>query len=628
MIKDDRKSVLGNSDPGFQQKRLQKILVVVGLALCFATIEQALLGHWIGTGVQTAYIFGLIFINKLSSHGKADLGASLFLISLTILMAFLVWENFGLQDEALFAFPGILIFSAMIGSARLFLFLLGSILLFILFVGFANTMGWHADKPIDSSPIVRAIILDTIVLATAFSVWILRKDLKTLMTQLTLENQKAKLSQARVQELVHHDPLTGLPNRILARDRFDQAYLKCLRNKSNLALIFLDFDNFKTINDSLGHSMGDEFLKVIASRLSGALRKSDTVCRLGGDEFLVIIESVADKNYIAGIAFKLQKEIDKIVELGSYQVSVTCSIGISVAPQDGSSYELLLKSADMAMYHAKEQGKNRFQFFNDDMNTHAKTQLELLSDMRSGIQNNQFELYYQPKIDLHTGVVVSAEALIRWMHPEKGMISPLDFIPLAEKSGLIQEIGEWVLRQATKDCKKWHSICDSKPAVAVNVSSVQLKSGDLNNIVRSALNDSGLDPSCLELELTESVLFEESSALQETVSEFRQIGVKVSIDDFGTGYSNLAYLKKFDVEILKIDRSFIQRILDDPHDQAIVSAIVQISKSLQLEVVAEGIENEAVAAKLRELGCHLGQGFYWSKPIPFDDFIIYYKSTI
>jgi diguanylate cyclase (GGDEF)-like protein/PAS domain S-box-containing protein len=448
-----------------------------------------------------------------------------------------------------------------------------------------------------------------------------RKNDKAEFIIASLEDITEKtLSEQKIQKLAHFDSLTGLPNRIMAETRFQHSLQAAERDNSSVGIMFLDLDEFKSINDSQGHSAGDLFLVEIANRLKTLVRKADTICRQGGDEFLIIIESINAEKQILSLAQKALDCIKRPYSINGINVSTSVSIGIAIAPLDGKDFETLCRHADMAMYQAKNDGRNAFHFFNQRLEENAESKLQLLSDLRIALEQNQFELYYQPKINLADNKIMGAEALIRWNHPEKGLVPPIDFIPLAESSGLIIELGQWIIEQACKRCKAWQEQGLGNLCIAVNVSAVQFKRDDFFNIVQTALNKTKLLPEYLELEITESLLIVDSKRLADLFAKLDALGTKMSIDDFGTGYSNLGYLKKFQIDTLKIDRSFISKLQLAQQDQAIVQAILQMAKSLELDVVAEGVEDETTAELLKALNCQFAQGYFWSKPVTHQEF--------
>jgi len=523
------------------------------------------------------------------------------------------------------ALPGILVFAAMLGARRLFVSLLLIMLLALAGLTLANVQGWHVNqiKPVRLSSLIDIAAILSVI---GFAVWLMAGDLRRALRRLESENQQVRLSQGRIEYLAHHDALTGLPNRVLARERFAQTIALAERAQTEAALLFLDLDNFKTINDSLGHAAGDELLRQASRRLSQWVRSSDTVCRQGGDEFLVILGGMPDGDAIADVAVKLTQLLTDPYKLGGLDVTVTSSIGIALFPEDGADFDTLLKKADMAMYRAKESGRNAFRFFDTEMNSSVVEHLHLISGMRQALASQEFTLHYQPQFDLASGAVVGAEALLRWRHPELGLIPPGKFIPVAEKSGLIIDIGAWVLQEACRQGMAWQAQGLGELLLSVNLSPVQFRRGDIERVVLNALDESGLPAGHLDLEMTESLLIDDSSQLSELLTRLRALGLSFSIDDFGTGYSNLGYLKRFEVERLKIDQSFIRRLTEQPHDEAIVRAIIQMAHSLKLTTVAEGIEDAATLARLRELGCDRGQGFYWSPALPAEEFAAYVRA--
>lgn len=434
-----------------------------------------------------------------------------------------------------------------------------------------------------------------------------------------------KTTEKKIEYMAHHDALTGLPNRILAQDRTEKILIKAQSTEKRAALLFIDLDGFKTINDSMGHSIGDEVLKTVALRLTEGLRSSDIISRQGGDEFLLILSDIEDINDIVTIANKLLLQFENPFHVADHPLSLSASIGIAIYPEHGNSFESLLQSADMAMYKAKESGKNGYYFYTNQMNHNFIGQFKLQNDLKSALQNNDFVLYYQPQIDLVRNCITGVEALIRWKHPELGMIPPMNFIPIAETNGLIVQIGQWVIEEACRQAAQWHNN-GMKITVAVNISAVQFKRGNLETVVKDALKLSGLNPHFLELELTESILIHDAENILKTVQTLKELGIQLSIDDFGTGYSSLAYLKRFAVDKLKIDQSFIRDILRDQEDAAIVRTIIQMAKSLNLKTIAEGVENASVLTIIDSYGCDEVQGYHFAKPLDAAQLEDYYAN--
>jgi diguanylate cyclase (GGDEF)-like protein/PAS domain S-box-containing protein len=430
-----------------------------------------------------------------------------------------------------------------------------------------------------------------------------------------------KRAEARIEHLATRDALTGLPNRLLLNDRLAQYIHASRRSGLGFAVLFIDLDRFKTINDSLGHDVGDELLREVSSRLEGCVRKDDTLARLGGDEFVVALHGIRNASDAAQVAQKVLKRLREPYALPSRTLSSSCSVGIAIYPHDGEDIAALMKNADTAMYHAKDRGRNNYQFFSADMTAKALERLTVEHDLRRAIENGEFTLHFQPQVGVLSGEVEGAEALVRWQHPERGLIAPHRFIGVAEETGLIAPLGEWVLQAACRQAQAWHSAGHPRIKVAVNLSAGQfLKQGDLVRTLNRILADTGLDPSSLELEITESLLLSNVEEHVATLQKLGRIGTPLSVDDFGTGYSSLSYLKRLPIDVLKIDRTFVRDLETDPDDAAIVSAIMALARSLKLKVVAEGVESLGQLDALRRLDCDWYQGFLFSKPLAAEEF--------
>ncbi|MBE0497571.1 MAG: bifunctional diguanylate cyclase/phosphodiesterase, partial [Campylobacterales bacterium] len=379
---------------------------------------------------------------------------------------------------------------------------------------------------------------------------------------------------------------------------------------------------FKTINDSLGHAFGDAMLKMVTNRLKKYIRQTDTLSRQGGDEFLMMLTDVCDVDDVSIMAQELLDEFKKPFQLDTHSISSSLSIGIALYPDDGQHFDGLLQRADTAMYKAKEAGRNTYCFFTEAMKQEIFEHLHIQNDLKQALVHKQFVLHYQPQIDLETNTISGAEALLRWNHPKNGLVPPMKFIPIAEFTGLILEIGEWVIYEACHQAASWHDQ-GVNITVAVNISAVQFKRGNLEQVIKKALESSGLNPQYLELELTESILIYDTENVLHAIRRLKSLGVKLSIDDFGTGYSSLSYLKRFAVDKLKIDQSFVRDILKDQEDNVIVKAIIQMAKNLGLKTIAEGVEDQDVVSLVRHYGCDEVQGFYFAKPMPHDEFLAY-----
>ncbi len=438
-----------------------------------------------------------------------------------------------------------------------------------------------------------------------------------------------KANEARIDFLAHHDPLTSLPNRVLFRDRFALATAWSERSGGKVALLFVDLDHFKNINDTLGHPVGDRLLQQVALRLRQCVRDTDTISRQGGDEFLIALTDVHDLDRVSTVATAVVQALSAPFPIEGHELAATLSMGVAVWPDDGQDFDTLLQRADTAMYQAKAAGRNTYRFYTAEMNAQALEQLKLRTALHWALDQKEFVLHYQPQIELTSGRVVGVEALLRWQRGPHELLLPGRFIAAAEESGLIVPIGEWVLREACAQAVRWQQAGLPELTMAVNLSAVQFRRGNLLLSVTQALTDSGLEPSRLELELTESLLLDDAEPVLETVRRFKALGVCLSIDDFGTGYSSLAYLKRFAVDKLKIDQSFVRDIVSDPDDAAIVRAIISMARSLKLKVIAEGVETAELASILNLYHCHEAQGYHYARPMPADalaDWLLQYAA--
>lgn len=427
--------------------------------------------------------------------------------------------------------------------------------------------------------------------------------------------EQVESAKVRLDHLAHHDGLTDLPNRMLLQDRLGQAIEAARRQGTQLAILFMDLDRFKHINDSLGHSVGDQLLQSVAQRLVDCVRQSDTVCRQGGDEFVVLLSAVEHAEDAAQSAQKMLTALALPHQIEGNDLHISVSIGISVYPQDGDEVETLLKCADTAMYHAKEKGRNNYKFFEKQMNTRAVERQGIESGLRRALEREEFVLHYQPKIALHSGAIVGVEALIRWQHPQRGLLHPMDFVSIAEDCGLIRPIGRWVLREACLQAQAWHLLGLPPITVAVNASAIEFRSDNYLGNLRETLDETQLDPKYLEIEVTESVLIRDAESAESVLHGISQLGVKLAIDDFGTGYSSLSYLKRFPIDTLKIDQSFVHQLTSNADDANIVNAVISMGKSLKKRIVAEGVETSEQHASLLALDCDEGQGYYFCRPV-------------
>ena len=415
--------------------------------------------------------------------------------------------------------------------------------------------------------------------------------------------------------LEQHDFLTDLPNRLLLNDRITQSIALACRQKRPIAVLFLDLDRFKFINDSLGHAIGDKLLQSVSTRLLASVRASDTVSRQGGDEFVILLSEITHPEDAATSARKILLSLSAPCSIEGHDLHINGSIGISVYPEDGADAETLIKNADTAMYHAKESGRNNFQFFKADMNRKAVERQSLEGSLHRALEREEFLLHYQPKVNLNTGEITGVEALVRWQQPDRGLVPPAQFVPVAEDCGLILPIGRWVLREACRQARAWQDAGLTPLPIAVNVSAVEFRDKGFVEGVRTILAETGLEARYLELELTEGVLMDDAESTASVLQELKMMGVHLAVDDFGTGYSSLSYLRQFPIDVLKIDRSFVNQITADPDDSTIVSAIINMAKSLKHHVVAEGIETQLQRAYLQTHRCAEGQGYLFSRPL-------------
>ncbi|MWV12449.1 EAL domain-containing protein [Pseudomonas sp. R-28-1W-6] len=609
-----------------QTRRLGQIIQVQCGVLLLIGTQTLLAQSWFNSALVLLALAVVMLGQQLNKRGATDAAIVLLLVSLTGLVTLSLWFSQGLYSGVLLSYPAILIVAGMVAPVRLFIGLLLAMLASVAGMTYASLSGLLVFHPWPIG-VGRMINVSSILVMCAVAVWLLADDLRRTLLRLQQEIQRVKDSEASFTHLAQHDALTNLPNRLLVSDRMEQAIGQARRYGKRVALLFLDLDNFKTINDSLGHAAGDELLKQVALRLQDSVRDMDTVSRQGGDEFLMALSDVDDLAAVSAVAAKVQGRLTQPFNLKGMQIVTSISIGIALFPEDGDDFETLLRHADMAMYQAKAAGRNAFCFFDAQMNAVTRERLSLELDLRQALLRDEFVLHYQPIVDLNTGRLLAAEALIRWQHPERGMVTPDTFIPVAEQSGLIVEIGEWVLHETCRQMMLWQAAGLPRFVVSVNLSSVQFRRGNLESLIRSALDRFGLQPGCLELELTESILLQDSEVFIGLLHRLKALGLRLSIDDFGTGYSNLSYLQRFRVDKLKIDQSFVRRLQGNAQEQAIVTAIIQMAKSLNLLTTAEGIEDEATRQLLAALGCDQGQGYLFARPLAADDFRAFVAAT-
>lgn len=609
-----------------RQRRLRQILWVLVAALGISMLSSLAKGAFLGAGLALAAMGLLAGAFWWNERGHLTRAAGLMLVTLMTVLCALMAASEGLYDEAALAFPGLLVFASMFGSRRLFVAVLGWMLAAMALLFVLHQLG-VLPNTVDPLGLQRLVLMGTILAVTGFFVWLLSDDLRRTMDQLESEKQALVESHARIEVLAHRDTLTHLPNRTLAKDRLAQLLLQARRGQDMVAVMYLDLDNFKTVNDSLGHAVGDELLCLVADRLGSGLRESDTVARLSGDEFLILMGGIRNEEAITAVASQVMRLLGSAFVLRGLDVVVTASLGIAVSPRDGAEVDVLLKNADLAMYRAKDSGRNAFRFFDVSMNDSVVEHLHMASGLRTALAQEELQVHYQPQFELGSGRVIGAEALLRWKHPELGFIPPNKFIPVAESTGLINEVGAWVLHRACLDAQSWRAQGLGDLTVAVNVSPLQFHRDNIERELANALAACQLPASAIELELTESLLVADAQHLSEVLQRLRALGVQIAIDDFGTGYSNLGYLQRFAVHRLKIDQSFVRKLCTSAHDEGIVRAIIEMAHCLGLQVVAEGVEDLATLHKLQEFGCEFGQGFHWSPAIPADAFSAFVRRS-
>lgn len=609
-----------------QQRRLRQIVWVLAGVFGLLAVINFGLGAYRIAGFEAAILAVLLLAAYWNGRGLLERAGALALTVLMLGLCVLAAGNQGLFDEALMAFPALLLFAGMFGFRRAF-----AVLAIAMVAVVAGLFVLHQGGILESVPVApltwrRPFSLGVVIAVTGLVAWLVSSDLHHTMRQLASEKWALQESHARIEVLAQRDSLTGLPNRTLARERLGFLLQQTQRNGGMVAVMFLDLDNFKTINDSLGHAAGDDLLCQVADTLRACVRASDTVARVSGDEFLILLGDLQDEEAIVAVVAKVTHLLGQAFTIEGVQVLATASLGIAVAPRDGDLADVLLKNADTAMYQAKDAGRNTFCFFDASMNESVSEHLQLASGLRAALAAGELQLHYQPQFDLHSGRILGAEALLRWQHPELGWIPPGKFIPVAERSGLINELGAWVLRQACRDAQAWRRDGLGDLRVAVNVSPLQFRRDGIEREIAQALLASGLPASALELELTESLLVADARNIGEVLQRLGAQGVQIAIDDFGTGYSNLGYLRRFSVHRLKIDQSFVRRMCANAHDEGLVRAIIEMAHCLDLQTVAEGVEDSQTLERLHAFGCEYAQGYHWSPAVPAEAFVDYVRA--
>jgi len=606
--------------PVLRMRRLTQLSALISVAFLASLIsfyEQA------STQMLDLIVAGVVvplFSWAVGRLRRPESGGILLLFGSAFILGCVIWVSNGLHDEGLLVFPVLLLMAELLITRLQFLLLTAAMLLYVLTLAVATERGWRVDAPLTPTWDAWETITIALLAATAVS-WLVLNDLRNALVRLEAQMELSHASERQAVHLSAHDGLTGLFNRTHGRLQIEQVMAQARRDRTSVAVAFVDLDNFKLINDNLGHGAGDEFIRQTSERLRAAVRSGDVVARFGGDEFILGIAGLTKPEDATHVIQKVLDHLKGTIEAHGHELSLTCSIGVALFPSDGEDYETLVRKADLAMYDAKAAGRNSIRFFDATMSDSARKSLWLIHELRGAIARGELSLHFQPIVDLATGRVVNAEALLRWRHPVRGTIPPSEFIPLAESSGLIVEIGEWVIREACRSAVAWHRAGLTGVGVAINLSPVQFRSGEIVAVVEQALLAHGLDAGLFELEITESLLVQCNERFQRSMAALRAMGVRVAVDDFGTGYSNLAYLQDFQVELLKIDRSFVRRLGEDEQKSSLVRAIIQMAHSLGLKTVAEGIETTQQMDLLRLLGCNFGQGYLLARPAPWQDFV-------
>lgn len=577
--------------------------------------------------ILLAGVLGMLLSGGFARRGQIKVSATLFLVNQFILLSCLVWAYGGVRDLAMLGYPSLLVFAVILGNAYIFA---GMLLLVVLYCTLlvVLTVNGQFTMVLPELTYSHIFFINIIFLLTGFSVYLLVKDLSGLMSSLRRENERVREREKTITELARHDQLTGLFNRRDAESRFARMMQEAHREGCQLAVFFLDLDNFKPVNDSLGHAAGDLLLQELSRRLKASMGPRELLYRFGGDEFMLVrMKLPPDPEQWEGILHGRAKQLLDIVseplQIMQHQIVSTASIGVAIAPFHGDSFAEICRLADLAMYAAKKSGRNGFCVYHEDLGRASVDKFRMLKLMQEAIDQQQFQLWYQPKICLATGRVLAAEALLRWPQTDGGYVPPDVFIPLAEESGLIGELGNWVAEQAIADCAAWQAQGFSEVGVSINVSPVQFRNCSLPERIAEKLALTGLPAACFELELTESMLIEDDEEVQQQLQRLGRLGVGLAIDDFGTGYSNISYLNRFGAQRLKIDKSFIMPLAEREADDGLVRAMLQIASSLNFKVVAEGVETRGCLQRLQQLGCGEGQGYFWSAAIPYTEWLAY-----
>jgi diguanylate cyclase (GGDEF)-like protein len=606
----------------YNARRVKQMIVAINLLIVLSIVNNLIFDRGIWLTAAASLVFCVLFVaRRYYDNDRPSAAQFIFIWTIFTAVTYITWQGDGLRDQVILGNSISLVFTAILATPRHFAIMYLAVLVNAIALGFANEYHWvdYSRFHFDWSNVGDAVMLYSV---TAVTVFMLANDMRHLLSRYNSEYRKAKASEDEIFRLANHDTLTGLPNLFTAEKKFRDEHVA--PNSPNVALFMIGLDNFKTVNDSLGHVFGDSVLKTISERLTGMMTDDSFVFRIGGDVFGVMTKHAVTPEAAADFAEAMRKKISEPLGSGHQFILLTCTIGAAIRQEASVDFERLRREADIAMYHAKSAGRNLFKLYDETMNSHTMASVSMAAKLKTAIDKQEFSLFFQPKIELETGKIRGAEALLRWFPDGSDKpVRPDIFIPVAESTGMIVEIGEWVIRDACLQCKRIQELGDPDFAIAVNISAVQFKRGNLEHIVLDALYVSGLEAKYLELELTESLLLEDEYDIKGQISRLAAKGISFSVDDFGKGFSNLGNLSKFDVATLKIDQSFVFAMFDTPQNAALVEAIVRMAKALGLKIVAEGVETQRAANILGLLGVDWGQGYYWSKPLPIDDFICY-----
>lgn len=619
-----------NKDHPLLRTRFRQILWAIQLALIAGILNLLIFDDYLFVAASPyslrfdiqllgAGIVSTLTAFALVSRGRLLLASSLYLWLCALMLVYITWLEGGLHSLIILCFPVILIFAALYVDFWVFLSISAFLFISVLLMGLNHSYDWYASPPdllVTGAP--RTVSGLIVIALTSYIAWLCGETLKESMTRLALENKQVKASKEMIKKLADFDVLTGLLNRTAAEGAYQELLQRSDQNQS-VIMYFIDLDNFKSINDAFNHRAGDELLKVIAKRLQSLLNGQSIAGRLGGDEFIIVIREDAQFDH-REFAEKIAREVAEPFDFLGVELAVTASIGVAMLSQRHLTFEEALRCADMAMYQAKKLGKNQCHYYCESLEKQYMRNLNIVSGLKDAVSHDLLDLHFQPKIDLQTGQVCGAEALLRWSRCNPEGFRPDEFIPVIESTDLIHDIGRWVVKEACQYCKQWHN-AGYPLSVAVNVSATQLSHPAFYESVLDALERSELSTEYLEIELTEHCLVNESPVVNKQLNLLKELGIQLAIDDFGTGYSNLGYLTRLQVDVLKLDRSFIAQISRSADSLAIVKAIIRMAKTLRMHVVAEGVETIAERDVLYRLDCEYGQGYLWSKPEPNQTFM-------